>query len=127
LQGMAYGPVYVTPPGAINRPAAYVGPGPGYGTTAYVEEPDYDYVYGTAAYVEPNYGYGYGTAYVEPRYPYGYRPRPYLAPRYGYGYGPAVPNRRYYNGPRGAYASVLPARPRVPVPYRSGRCVGRYC
>jgi hypothetical protein len=36
-----------------------------------------------------------------------------------------VPHRRYYNGPRGAYASTLPLRPRVAVPYR--RCVGRYC
>jgi hypothetical protein len=121
------GPVYVTPaPGPINRPAAYVGPGPAYGAAAYVDT-DHDDGYAAFAYVEPSYGYGYGPdVYVEPRYGYGYGPRPYVAPRYGYGYG--VPYRRYYNGPRAAYASTLPARPRVTVPYhRSDRCVGRFC
>jgi hypothetical protein len=122
------GPVYVTPPGQINRPAAYVEPGATYrGTVAYVES-DYDDGYAAVAYVEPRYGYGYGPdVYVEPRYGYGYGPRPYVAPRYGYGYGPVTPYRRYYSGARAAYAAALPPRPRVSVPYRSGRCVGRYC
>jgi hypothetical protein len=127
------GPVYVTPPGPINRPAAYVGPGAAYpgaayrGTVGYVES-DYDDGYAPVAYVEPRYGYGYGPdVYVEPRYGYGYGSRPYLVPRYGYGYRSAAPYRRYDSGPRGAYAAALPARPRVSVPYRSGRCVGRYC
>ena len=121
--------VYVTP-GLPNNgaAAAYLEPGPGYGRTVAYVDPDYDYGYGTAAYVEPRYGYGYGTAaYVGPRYGYGYGPRPYIEPRYSYGYEPAVPNRRYYSGPRAAYASVLPARPRVTVPYRTGRCIGRRC
>jgi hypothetical protein len=121
--------VYVTP-GVPNNGAAsaYVARGPGYGgTVAYVES-DYDYGYGTAAYVEPSYRYGYGPGpYVEPRFAYGYGQRPYLAPRYGYGYGPAVANRRYYNGARAAYASTLPARPRLAVPYRAGPCIGRRC
>ena len=118
--GAGAGPVYVTPPAPINGAAATVGRG-------------YRYGYGTAAYVESSYDsdddYGYGPpAYVEPRYGYGYGPRPYLGPkRYGYGYGPAVPNRRYYSGPRSAYAAALPPRPRVAVPYRAGRCVGRHC
>ena len=109
------GPVYVTPSAPINGAAAYVGPGygNGYETTAYVE-PDSDYVEGPPVYVGPSYGYGYG-------------PGPYVGPRYGYGYGPAVPNRGYYSGPRSAYAAALPPRPRVAVPYRAGRCVGRYC
>jgi hypothetical protein len=155
--GAGAGPVYVTPPAPTNGAAAYVGPGygRGYGTAAYVE-PGYGDGYGTAAYVEPGYGDGYGTAayvepgygdgygpgpyvaprygygygpgpYVAPRYGYGYGPGPYVAPRYGYGYGPAVPNRRYYSGPRSAYAAALPLRPRVAVPYRPGRCVGRHC
>jgi hypothetical protein len=139
--GAGAGPVYVTPPAPTNGAAAYVAPGYGYGTTAYVEpsygygygpaayvEPSYGYGYGPAAYVEPSYGYGYGPGpYVEPRYGYGYGPGPYVAPRYGYGYGPAVPNGRYYSGPRSAYAAALPPRPRVPVPYRTGRCAGRHC
>ena len=125
------GPVYVTPAsGPINRPAAYVEPGPAYGgpvPVAYVES-DYEDGYAPVAYVEPRYGYGYGpNVYVEPRYAYGYGPRPYLAPRYGYGYGPVVPYRRYDRGPHAAYAAALPPRPRVPVAYRSGRCVGRFC
>jgi hypothetical protein len=125
--GAGAGPVYVTPPAPTNGAAAYVAPGYGYGTTAYVE-PSYGYGYGPAAYVEPSYGYGYGpAAYVEPSYGYGYGPGPYVAPRYGYGYGPAVPNGRYYSGPRSAYAAALPPRPRVPVPYRTGRCAGRHC
>ncbi len=109
------GPVYVTPSAPINGAAAYVGPGygNGYETTAYVE-PDSDYVEGPPVYVGPSYGYGYG-------------PGPYVGPRYGYGYGPAVPNRGYYGGPRSAYAAALPPRPRVAVPYRAGRCVGRHC
>jgi len=109
------GPVYVTPSAPINGAAAYVGPGygNGYETTAYVE-PDSDYVEGPTVYVGPSYGYGYG-------------PGPYVGPRYGYGYGPAVPNRGYYSGPRSAYAAALPPRPRVAVPYRAGRCVGRHC
>ena len=110
------GPVYVTPSAPINGATAYVGPGygNGYETTAYVE-PDSDYVEGPPVYVGPSYGYGYG-------------PRPYdVGPRYGYGYGPAVPNRGYYSGPRSAYAAALPPRPRVAVPYRAGRCVGRHC
>jgi hypothetical protein len=121
------GPVYVTPPpGAINRPAAYVEPGPAYGGTVAYVDTDYDVGYAPVAYAEPRYGYGYGPdVYVAPRYGYGYGPRPYVAPRYGYGYGPAVPDRRYYGGPRGAYAAALPPRPRVAVPYR--RCFGRYC
>jgi hypothetical protein len=64
---------------------------------------------------------------LAPRYGYAYGARPYAAPRYGYGYGPAVPNRPYYSGPRSAYAAALPPRPRVAVPYRSGRCVARHC
>jgi hypothetical protein len=119
--------VYVTP-GVPNNgaAAAYVGPGPGYGGTVAYVEPDYDYGYGTVAYVEPSYRYGYGPGpYVEPRFAYGYGPRPYLGPRYGY--GPAVANRGYYSGPRSAYASTLPARPRVAVPYRAGPCIGRRC
>jgi len=108
------GPVYVTPPGPINRPAAYVAPGPGYGGTAAYVDTDYDDGYAAAAYVEPSYGYGYG-------------PDVYVEPRYGYGYGLVTPYRRYYRGARAAYASTLPLRPRVAVPYRSGRCVGRYC
>jgi len=129
------GPVYVTPGVPDNGAAAFVEPGPGYGPTAYVE-PDYDYGYGTAAYVEPSYRYGYRPAayaygyaprpYLEPRYGYGSGPRPYVEPRYGYGYGRAVPNRGY-SGPRSAYASALPARPRVAVSYRTGRCIGRRC
>jgi hypothetical protein len=108
------GPVYVTPPGPINRPAAYVAPGPAYGGTAAYVDTDYDDGYAAAAYVEPSYGYGYG-------------PDVYVEPRYGYGYGLVTPYRRYYRGARAAYASTLPLRPRVAVPYRSGRCVGRYC
>jgi hypothetical protein len=132
------GPVYVTPASPINRPAAYVAPSPAYGGTAAYVDTDYDDGYAAAAYVEPSYGYGYGPdVYVEPRYGYGYGPRPYAAPRYAYGYAPrpyVAPRysygygpRRYYNGPRSAYAAALPPRPRVSVPYRSGRCVGRYC
>src|SRR3974390_2160470 len=63
---------------------------------------------GAAAYVAPGYGAGYGTAAYE-------------EPGYGYGYGPVVPNRRYYSGPRSAYAAALPPRPRLAVPYRTGR------
>jgi hypothetical protein len=137
--GAGAGPVYVTPAAPTNGAAAYVEPGygHGYGAAAYVEP---GYGYGAAAYVEPGYGYGpgpyveprYGDGYgpgpyVAPRYGYGYGPGPYIAPRYGYGYGPAVPNRRYYSGPRSAYAAALPPRPRVAVPYRSGRCVARHC
>ena len=120
--------VYVTPPGPINRPAAYVGPGAAYrGAVGYVES-DYDDGYAPVAYGEPRDGYEYGPdVYVEPRYGYGYGPRPYLAPRYGYGYRSAVPYRRYDSGPRGAYAAAIPPRPRMSVPYRSGRCIGRYC
>ena len=137
--GAGAGPVYVTPPVPINGAAAYVEPGYGYGTAAYVEpgygygtaayvEPDYDYGYGESAYVEPSYGYGYGLRpYVEPRYGYGYGPRPYIAPRQRYAYGPSSPTRRYYGGPGSAYAAALPPRPRVTVPYRPGRCVGRRC
>ena len=107
--GAGAGPVYVTPGAPTNGAAAYVAPGYGAG-------------YGTAAYEEPGYGYGYGpAAYEEPSYGYGYGPRPYIAPRYGYGYGPDVPNRRYYSGPRSAYAAALPPRPRLAVPYRTGR------
>jgi len=121
------GPVYVTPSAPINGAAAYIGPrdGYGYGTAAYVE-PGYGYDDGPVAYVEPSYGYGPGP-YVGPRYGYGYGPRPYVGPRYGYGYGPAGPNRGYYSGPRSAYAAAPPARPRVAVPYRAGRCIGRHC
>ena len=113
--GAGAGPVYVTPAAPINGAAGYVGPGygNGYETTAYVE-PDSDYVEGPPVYVGPSYGYGYG-------------PRPYVGPRYGYGYGPAVPNRRYYSGPRSAFATAPPPRPRVAVPYRAGRCVARHC
>jgi hypothetical protein len=141
--GAGAGPVYVTPTAPINGAAAYVCPGygNGYETTAYVE-PDYDYGDGPPGYVEPSYGYGYGPApyvgprygygygprpYIGPRLGYGYGPRPYVGPRYGYGYGPTVPNRRYYSGPRSAYAAALPPRPRVALPYRAGRCVGRHC
>jgi hypothetical protein len=141
--GAGAGPVYVTPVAPTNGAAAYVGPGYGYGygTAAYVE-PSYDYGYGPAAYSEPSYSYGYGpAAYVEPRYGYGYGPGPYVASRYGYGYGPSpcvapryrygygpsVPSRRDYSGPRSAYAAALPPRPRVAVPYRTGRCVARHC
>ena len=138
------GPVYVTPSAPINGAAAYAGPGygNGYETTAYVE-PDSDYVggppvyvgpsygsgYGPGPYVGPRYGYGYGPRPYDagPRYGYGYGPRPYAGPKYGYGYGPAVPNRGFYSGPRSAYAAALPPRPRVAVPYRAGRCVGRHC
>src|SRR5262245_53203408 len=76
-----------------------------------------------------SYGYGYGLGpHLAPRYGYGYGPRPYdVGRRYGYGYGPAVPNRGYYSGLRSAYAAALPPRPRVAVPYRAGRCVGRHC
>ena len=117
--GAGAGPVYVTPPAPINGAAANVGPG-------------YRYGYGTAAYVESSYDsdddYGYGApAYVEPRYGYGYGPGPYVEPRYRYGYGPSVPSHRYYSGPRSAYAAALPPRPRVAVPYRTGRCVARHC
>jgi hypothetical protein len=126
------GPVYVTPGVPNNGAAAYVEPGPGYGGAVAYVEPEYDNGYGPAGYVQAGYGYGpayaYGPrAYVEPTYGYGYGPRPYLAPRYGYGYGPTVPIRRYYSGPRSAYAAVLPPRPRLAVPYRSGRCLGRHC
>jgi hypothetical protein len=121
------GPVYVAPPVPTNGAAAYVEPGygHGYGTAAYVEPAD-DYGYGPDPYVEPRYGYGPGP-YVAPRYGYGYGPRPYVAPRYGYGYGPAGPHRRYYSGPGSAYATALPPRPRVAVPYRTGRCGARHC
>src|SRR6516164_2782928 len=151
------GPVYVTPSAPINGAAGYVGPGygHGYGTAAYIEptddcgyepaacvEPTYGYGYGPRPYVEPRYGYGYGPGpYVEPRYGYGYGPGPYVGPRYGYGYGPrpyvaprvgygygsAAPIRRYYDGPRSAYAAALPPRPRVGIPYRTGRCLARRC
>jgi hypothetical protein len=125
--GAGAGPVYVTPSVPTNGPAAaaYVGPGYGYGTAANFD-PGYDDGYGPVGYVEPD-GYGYGPApYVERRYGYRYEPGAYVAPRYGYGYGPSVPNRRYYSGPRSAYATALPPRPRVAVPYGTGRCVGRY-
>ena len=91
------GPVYVTPSAPINGAAAYVGPGYGNG-------------YETTAYVEPDSDYVEG-------------PPVYVGPRYG----PAVPNRGYYSGPRSAYAAALPPRPRVAVPYRAGRCIGRHC
>jgi len=127
------GPVYVTPGVPTNGAAAYVAPVPGYGRTVSYVEPDYDNGYGSAGYVTASYGYGYGygpayaygpSAYVEPTYGYGYGPRPYFAPRYSYGYGPALPVRRAYSGPRSAYASVLPARPRLAI---RGRCLGRHC
>ena len=45
------GPVYVTPPpGAINRPAAYVEPGPAYGGTVAYVETGYDEGYAPVAY-----------------------------------------------------------------------------
>jgi hypothetical protein len=126
------GPVYVTPGVPTNgAAAAYVAPVPGYGRTVSYVEPDYDDGYGSAGYVAASYGYGYGPAYayappayVGPTYGYGYGPRPYFAPRYSYGYGPALPIRRAYSGPRSAYASVLPARPRLAI---RGRCLGRHC
>ena len=135
--GAGAGPVYVTPAAPTIGAAAYVGPGYGYGYGAAAYVPGYDYGYGAAAYVdrgcecgygtaayeEPGYGYyGYGRgAYVTPGYGYGYGSRPYVAPRYRYGYGSVVPNRRYYSGPRSAYAAALPPRPRLAVPYRTGR------
>jgi hypothetical protein len=140
--GAGAGPVYVTPAAPTNGPAAYVGPGYGYGygAAAYVDR-GYDYGYGaaayldrgcdcgygTAAYEEPGYGYhGYGRgAYLTTGYGYGYGSRPYLAPRYRYGYGSVVPNRRYYSGLRSAYAAALPPRPRMVVPYRTGRALRR--
>ena len=151
--GAGAGPVYVTPAPPVNGAAAYVGPGYGYGAGAYVEpgygygtaayvesdygygdgpdvyvEPRYGYGYGPGPYVGPRYGYGYGPGpYVGPRYGYGYGPRPYVAPRVGYGYGSAAPIRRYYDGPRSAYAAALPPRPRVGIPYRTGRCLARRC
>ena len=112
--GAGAGPVYVTPGAPTNGAAAYVAPGygAGYGTAAY-EEPDYGYHgYGRGAYVTTGYGYGYGS-------------RPYVAPRYRYGYGSVVPNRRYYSGLRSAYAAGLPPRPRMAVPYRTGRALRR--
>src|SRR6266566_3535623 len=111
-------PVYVAPGGVYVAPGA----GPVYVTPSAP-------INGAAAYVGPSYGNGYGPGpYVGPRYGYGYGPRPYdVGPRFGYGSGPAVPNRGYYSGPRSAYAAALPPRPRVAVPYRAGRCVGRYC
>jgi hypothetical protein len=125
--GAGAGPVYVTPTPPVNGAAAYVEPGYGYGAAGYVES-DYDYGDGSAVYVEPRYGYGYGPGpYVGPRYGYGYGPGPYVGPRYGYAYGPAAPIRRYYDGPRSAYAAALPARPRVAIPYRTGRCLARHC
>ena len=147
--GAGAGPVFVGPSVPTNGAAAYVDPGYGYGygAVAYVD-PGYDYGYGTVSYVERGYGFGHGAAaypgcncgygtaayvdpgygsygygpgaYVAPRYGYTYRTRPYIAPRYGYGYG-VVPHRRYYSGPRSAYAAALPRRPRVAVPYRTGR------
>jgi len=97
------------------RPAPYVAPG---------------YGYGPGPYVAPRYGYGYGPGpYVAPRYGYGPGPGPYVAPRVGYGYGPAAPApiRRHFNGPPAAYAAAVAPRPRVAIPYRAGRCVGRHC
>ena len=153
--GAGAGPVFVTPAAPTNGAAAYVGPGYGYGygAAAYVSGYDYGYGaaayvdrgydygygaaayvdrgcdcgYGTAAYEEPGYGYyGYGRgAYVTTGYGYGYGSRPYVAPRYRYGYGSVVPNRRYYGGLRSAYAAGLPPRPRMGVPYRTGRALRR--
>ena len=141
--GAGAGPVYVTPAAPTNGAAAYVGPGYGYGYGAAAYVPGYDYGYGAAAYVdrgcdcgygtaayeEPDYGYhGYGPgAYVTTGYGYGYGygSRPYVAPRYRYGYGSVVPNRRYYGGLRSAYAAGLPPRPRMGVPYRTGRALRR--
>ena len=140
--GAGAGPVYVTPAAPTNGAAAYVGPGYGYGygAAAYVDR-GYDYGYGaaayldrgcdcgygTAAYEEPGYGYhGYGRgAYLTTGYGYGYGSRPYVAPRYRYGYGSVVPNRGYYSGLRSAYAAALPPRPRMVVPYRTGRALRR--
>ena len=139
--GAGAGPVFVTPAAPTNGAAAYVEPGYGYGYGAAAYVPGYDYGYGAAAYVdrgcdcgygtaayeEPGYGhYGYGRgAYATTGYGYGYGSRPYVAPRYRYGYGPVVPNRRYYSGPRSAYAAGLPSRPRMMVPYRTGRMLRR--
>ena len=139
--GAGAGPVFVTPAAPTNGASAYVGPGYGYGYGAAAYVPGYDYGYGaagyvdrgcdcgyrTAAYEEPGYGYyGYGRgAHVTTGYGYGYGSRPYVAPRYRYGYGSVVPNRRYYSGPRTAYAAELPRRPRMVVPYRTGRALRR--
>ena len=152
--GAGAGPVYVTPAAPMGGAAAYIGPGYGYGYRAAAYVPDYDYGYGAAAYVpgydygygaaayvdrscdcgygtaayeEPDYGYhGYGRgAYVTTGYGYGYGSRPYVAPRYRYGYGSVVPNRGYYSGLRSAYAAGLPPRPRMAVPYRTGRALRR--
>ena len=139
--GAGAGPVFVTPAAPTNGAAAYVEPGYGYGYGAAAYVPGYDYGYGAAAYVdrscdcgygtaayeEPGYGYyGYGRgAYVTTGYGYGYGSRPYVAPRYRYGYGSVVPNRRYYSGLRSAYAAGLPPRPRMVVPYRTGRALRR--
>ena len=139
--GAGAGPVYVTPAAPTNGAAAYVEPGYGYGYGAAAYVPGYDYGYGAAAYVdrgcdcgygtaayeEPDYVYyGYGRgAYVTTGYGYGYGSRPYVAPRYRYGYGSVVPNRRYYSGLRSAYAAGLPPRPRMAVPYRTGRALRR--
>ena len=139
--GAGAGPVYVTPAAPTNGAVGYVGPGYGYGYGAAAYVPGYDYGYGAAAYVdrgcdcgygtaayeEPDYGYyGYGrSAYVTTGYGYGYGSRPYVAPRYRYGYGSVVPNRRYYGGVRSAYAAGLPPRPRMVVPYRTGRSLRR--
>jgi hypothetical protein len=152
--GAGAGPVYVTPAAPTNGAAAYVGPGYGYGYGAAAYVPGYDYGYGAASYA-PGYDYGYGAAanidrgcdcgygtvayeesgygyygygagtYVAPRYGYGYGSRPYVAPGYRYGYGSFVPTRRYYGGPRSAYAAALPPRPRMVVPYRTGRAIRR--
>jgi hypothetical protein len=139
--GAGAGPVYVTPAAPTNGTAAYVGPGYGYGYGAAAYVPGYDYGYGAAAYVDPGCDCGYGTAayeepgygyygygrgaYVTTGYGYGYGSRPYVAPRYRYGYGSVVPNRRYYGGLRSAYAAGLPPRPRMVVPYRTGRALRR--
>ena len=153
--GAGAGPVFVTPAAPTNGSAAYVGPGYGYGYGAAAYVPGYDYGYGAAGYVDRGYDYGYGAAayvdrgcdcgygtatyeepgygyygygrgaYVTPGYGYGYGSRPYVAPRYRYGYGSVVPNRRYYSGLRSAYAAGLPPRPRMVVPYRTGRALRR--
>jgi hypothetical protein len=98
--------VYVAPGGV------YVGAGPVY----VIPAPNN----GAAPYVN-----GYGPPAVVAPPPAVVAPSTVYVPNGGY-YG-GYPNRGYYDAPLSAYASELPPRPPLAVPYYGGRrCVDRY-